>query len=135
MSTIFDKLKVFERDFIKKHTTLVDFRKLGFDLEVTYLVKAERESRDEVHSFLTSSPHINTVVRINNGFDYLVEGVFRNLAEMQVFRDDLERRGVGDLKEFFILEEIRKESFMSLKNLLTHPQGLMPDEVNLHPLP
>ncbi|HIJ01446.1 TPA: hypothetical protein HA363_02255, partial [Candidatus Woesearchaeota archaeon] len=32
VSTIFDKLRDYEKELVKKHTTLLDFRKLGFDI-------------------------------------------------------------------------------------------------------
>src|SRR3989338_7081393 len=77
VSTIFDKLREYEKDLIKKHATLVDFRKLGFDIRANLLFKISREQRDDFKDFLIKHENINSVFKVNNGFDFLVETVFK----------------------------------------------------------
>ena len=64
VSTIFDRLREFEKDLIKKHTTLVDFKKLGFDIKVNMLFRISRDSRDEFREFLMTNENINSIFRI-----------------------------------------------------------------------
>jgi len=46
VSTIFDKLKHYERQFIRKHTTLVDFSKLGYMTRANVMLKVAVEGLD-----------------------------------------------------------------------------------------
>ena len=89
VSTIFDKLREFEKGLIQKHTTLIDFRMLGFDIRV------------------------NILFRITNGYDYLVEAIFKDMTAMQKFSELLDRFKIESKQELFILEDIKRESFLS----------------------
>ncbi len=123
VSTIFDKLKEYEQTIIKKHTCLLNFKKLGFDLRTTILFKVEKEKKESFQKFLLNNPSTNNVFKINNGYDFLIEAIFRDLREMDSFFEDADNRGVVDRKEFFILESIARENFLSyqpgMKSLLS----------------
>lgn len=113
VSTIFDKLHEFEKGLIQKHTTLIDFRRLGFDIRVNMLFKVARDSRDDFREFLMGNEHINSVFRINNGYDYMIEGIFRDMSDMQRFTELLDRFRIEAKQELFILEDLKRESFLS----------------------
>ena len=113
VSTIFDKLREYEKDLIKKHATLVDFRKLGFDIRANLLFKISREQRDDFKDFLIKHENINSVFKVNNGFDFLVETVFKDMNDMQKFTDLLERFQIEEKQEMFILEDIKREGFLA----------------------
>ena len=119
VSTIFDKLKDYERkNLIKKHTSLIDFRKLGYEIRTQILITAEKEKRDPLQNFLVNHPRINTVYRINNGFDFLTEAIFRNMNELDEFMISLDEYNPKQKKEFFIMEDIKREEFMTHKENL-----------------
>ena len=113
VSTIYEYLKGFENGIIKKHTCLIDFRKLGYDLRVTLLVKTRQESKQEVKKYLETHHQVNTVYRINNGYDYLAEVVFKNMADLQQFLDELDNKKIKARKEYYVLEELRREAFLT----------------------
>jgi len=113
ISTIFDRIKKYENNIIKRNTILIDFKKLGYELKVNILVKTKPENRDEMKKFLEAHFNVNTIYRINNGFDFMVEGLFRNLLQLQEFQDGMERVGLLNVQEFYILEEIKEEGFIS----------------------
>ncbi len=113
VSTIFDKLKKYEGDIINKHTCLINFKKLGFNLKVNILFKLKKDNREEFQEFLKKHQKVNSVFRINNGFDYLVEGIFRDIKELQDFGDETEKFDIADRKDFFILDDIKREDFLS----------------------
>ena len=46
VSTIFDKIKVFEEKVIIRHTTLIDFQKLGYSLRANISLKVERNDKE-----------------------------------------------------------------------------------------
>ena len=118
ISTVFDKLKKYNQSLIKKNTIIIDFKKLGFELRVNILVKTAQDKRDELKRFLEKSESINSIYRINNGYDFMIEAVFRNMIELEEFHDKMESIGVVDKKEFYILEDIKIEGFMSEPTLV-----------------
>ncbi len=113
VSTIYERLKLFEKSVIKKHTCLIDFQKLGYDLRVTLLVKVKQNSKDSLQRCLLSHHLVNMVFRINNGYDYLIEAVFQNMAQVQEFMELLDKKGISSHKEFFVLEELKREAFLT----------------------
>ncbi len=113
VSTIFDRLREFERGLIQRHTTLVDFKRLGFDIRVNILFKIAKESREEFREFLVSNENINSIYRINSGFDYFIEAIFRDMSDLQRFTELLERFKIEAKQELFILEDIKRESFLT----------------------
>lgn len=116
VSTIFDKLRDFEKDLIKKHTTLIDFKKIGFDIKINMLVKVARASRDEMRQFLIKNENVNSLFRINNGFDFLIEAVFKDMNSLQRFSEMLEKFIIEEKQEMFILEDIKRECFLADRN-------------------
>ena len=113
VSTIFDRLREYESEIISKHTTLLDFKKLGFDIKINILFKIARGSRDDFKEFLVKNHNINSVFRVNNGYDYLVEAIFRGMHELQEFMEDIERFNIEDKQELFVLEDLKREGFMA----------------------
>ncbi|MBU0535766.1 MAG: hypothetical protein KKE20_02285, partial [Nanoarchaeota archaeon] len=113
VSTIFDKIKKYEGNLIMKHTALLDFSKLGYDVKVHIVVKVPREQRDELKNYLMGHSNINSVFRINNGYDFMIEAYFKNIKEVHDFTESLEKFKVKSPSEYFVLEEIKREAFMA----------------------
>lgn len=119
VSTLFDRLKANEDSYIVKHTSLLDFQKLGYNTRANIALKADREDKDLLKSYLIKNCSVNSVYRINNGYDYMVEAVFREMRDLEEFLDDLDKRfRITDKKSFFIIEDIKRESFMSDPNTI-----------------
>lgn len=113
VSTIFDKMKELKGSIVRRHTTLLDFSKLGYDVRVNLAIKVPREKRDELKEYLLREPKVNSISRINNGYDFLIEAIFRNMKEANDFTEGLERFGVKSVEEYFVLEDLKREAFMS----------------------
>jgi DNA-binding Lrp family transcriptional regulator len=113
ISTLYDKLRLHERTVILKHTTLLDFAKLGFNCRANILLKAGREERDKLGSYLKAHPAVNNLYKINNGFDFLVEGVFSHVKELEDFVDTLEKTfPIAEKKTHYVIEDLKREEFM-----------------------
>ena len=119
VSTIFDKMKVHQEHFIKKHTTLLDFSMLGFHSRANILIKASREEKEFLKDFLLKNQHVNSMFKVNNGFDFMIEGVFRDIRELEAFMDVLELKfKVLNKQVYYIIDEMKREEF------LTDPESL-----------
>ena len=125
VSTIFDRLKACEEGVIQKHTSLLDFAKLGFDARANITLRVDKDKREDLKQFLMKNESVNSVYKINNGYDFLIEGVFRNIKDLEVFLELLEERfGVTEKQVYYIIEDVKRESFMSDAELL--PLGTNP---------
>ena len=119
ISTIFDKIKCYQSSLIKKHTTLIDFSRLGFNARVNIMVKVDREKREEARKFLLSHQNTNSVYKVSNGFDFLIEGIFKNVKEVEDFIDFLGGKfRLEQTQVYYIIEDVKKESFMNNNELL-----------------
>jgi DNA-binding Lrp family transcriptional regulator len=112
ISTLFDRLNEYRERVIIKHTCLIDYTKLGYDLRVHLLIRVAKE-RERFETYITDHFLVNSVFRINNGYDYLVEAVFRNMRELTDFVQALEKYNIRDHKEFFVLEDLKREAFLT----------------------
>lgn len=114
ISTLYDRLKVHEGNLITKHTSLIDFTKLGYSCRVHIAIKVNIEDRDPVRNYLLCQSSVNSLFKINNGFDFLIEGIFHDVKEMEDFMEYFERKFlVREKSVHYIIEDIRREKFLS----------------------
>lgn len=114
ISTLFDKIKTHEKNIIKKHTTLIDFSKLGYDTKVQFLIRAPAAIRNKLKAHLYSSKEINNVFGITNGFDFLVEGIFERVNDVAKFKNSLEKYfSEIECHTHFVVEDIKREGFFA----------------------
>jgi len=114
VSTIFDKLRKYEGNIIQRHVALLDFQKLGYTTRANVFVKTTPENRMALARYLRLHPNVNAAYRVNNGYDFLVEAVFRNIQEHEEFLETLElKQGVTDKEVYFVIGEVAREHFMA----------------------
>lgn len=119
ISTLYDRLRIQEQTTITKHTTLLDFTKLGYMCKADITIKVDIEDRDAVKEYLLCQNSVNSLFKINNGFDFMIEGVFKHVKEMEDFMEVLERKfKILDKNTFYIIEDIKREEFMSNPELV-----------------
>ena len=117
ISTLYDKLKVHECGLIRKHTTLIDFTKLGYNCRANIILKTSRDCRERLCSYLKEHSSVNNLFKINNGFDFLVEGVFESVKAMEEFLEELDRAFlIEDKKTHYIIEDLKREEFMAVSH-------------------
>ena len=119
VSTIFDRLKANENEIIKRHTCLIDFAKLGYSIRANITFSVERDDKNSLRDFLVKHRSINSVYRVSGGYDFMVEGIFKQINNMDDFIDDVESQyKIKDKNSFFVIEELKKESFLSDPELI-----------------
>lgn len=119
VSTIFDRIRHHEKSLIKAHISLLDFAKLGFHTRANIMFRVSKKEKQAVREFLENSQNVNSIYKINNGFDFLAEVVFRNICDLEEFIEKLEERFDIKSKEVhYIIDDIKRESFMSDPHLV-----------------
>ena len=113
ISTLYEKLKRHEESLILKHTALIDFSKIGYMCRANIMLRTNKEHREKLASYLKVHPAINNLFKINNGYDFLVEGVFVHIKELEDFLEELEEKfPLEEKKTHHIIDEIKREEFM-----------------------
>lgn len=114
VSTIFDKLKRFEkRGLIKKHTSIVNFKELGYDVRATILILCEDEQKEKVKETLQKNKKINSLTRINNGYDFICEAIFEDMEQYDEFTTMLRKQPIQQYTPYFVMEDVKKEDFLT----------------------
>jgi DNA-binding Lrp family transcriptional regulator len=103
LSTCHDNYKAVKH-CIKKHTSLIDFDKLGYSLRINFTFKTK-----DIHPILNNK-HINSIYRINNKNTFLAECFFRNINEAYEFKENLQELGMKHIRMSYIIDEIKKET-------------------------
>ncbi|MBI5390069.1 Lrp/AsnC family transcriptional regulator [Candidatus Woesearchaeota archaeon] len=119
ISTVYEKLRTNQDGLIKKHTCLMDFSKIGFHARAQVFLKTKREDRDALGQQLQKLVQTNTLYKINNGYDYLVELVCRDLQEMEIVLEQLDQKFSFSEKEvFFVIDELKREAFLTQPEMI-----------------
>ncbi|MBN2052723.1 hypothetical protein JW756_04435 [Candidatus Woesearchaeota archaeon] len=113
VSTLYEKLKKHEEELILKHTTLLDFSKLGYMCRANILLRTNRESREKLGSYLKVHQVVNNMVKINNGYDYMIEGVFVHIKQLEDFLEELEESfPIEEKKIHYVICDVKREEFL-----------------------
>ncbi|MEA3514921.1 MAG: Lrp/AsnC ligand binding domain-containing protein [Nanoarchaeota archaeon] len=116
VSTIFDKIK--ENPLITKSTCLLDFNQIGFNTRAKVTIKVERETREDLRKYLNKHQNVNSLYKINSGYDFLIELVFRNIKDLEDFMENIrDRFKIIEDNVFYVLEDIKREDFMNDDNI------------------
>jgi len=114
VSTIFERLKGPLSSYIKRHTCILDNNKLGFTSRATLILKVDKEQKKEMGQFLQKHQNVNSLYRINNGYDFLVDIIFKQMIDLEEFIELLESRYKLRHKEvYFIIDEVKQEGFLA----------------------
>lgn len=112
ISTIYDRLKKYEGTIIRRHTSLLDFTKLGFAIKIHIVLKVGLKDKGTVRKFLSFHPRTNSLFGISNGYDFMAEIILRDFEEVESFMSQLEKFDILDHHEFYIVSDLKREEFL-----------------------
>lgn len=114
ISTIFDRLRIQEKNLIQKYTSIIDFSRLGYNLKTQIVIKVNKDDKRALKTLLMKHQNINSVYKLGDGFDFMVEGIFRSLKEVEDFSDLLDTQlRVEKKKIYYIIEDIKREEVLA----------------------
>jgi len=109
LQTLLAAFKRAEREGVVRYTSLLEPKEMGYSIRVNFLLKA-RDSR--VREFLAGHQNINNCCRLMDEGLFYAECFFRDMKELDVFRDALLESGAKIQDEAFVTEELKREGFM-----------------------
>jgi DNA-binding Lrp family transcriptional regulator len=111
-STVHDKVRRYNGSIVIKHTTLLDFGKLGYS-RALFAIKANPSGRDRLQAYLASHWGMNNLHKINSGYDFLAEYIGRDQKEIEDFAAALTNLPeVIEMQRFVIIDDVTRERFM-----------------------
>ena len=118
ISTIYDKMiKMKKENIITRFTALVDFPKLGYHYHAHVILKIKREQRQDLLTFFSQQPSINSLAEINTGYELFVETIHPTVKEYVEFMDKIkERFEIYDVQEHQVISILEREKFLQQKH-------------------
>lgn len=115
VSTLFDRLSARFAKVVEKFTALVNFSAFGYTARAFVILKVKKEDRIPLREYLEKQACLNSLYKINNGFDFMVEVVFRTMDELEQFSDRLEDQFSLLHKElYYVISDIHRERFLAV---------------------
>jgi len=112
ISTIYEKVQN-HLPIIKRYTCLLDYSKLGYSIRATFIFKVKH--REQALLFLMQNNNVNNLWKINGGYDFLLEGVFKDLLEVEELKDELQNKCKATrMQVHYMVEELKREQFILL---------------------
>ena len=113
ISTIYDKLRVYEKGVIKRYTSIINYQKLGYNIRAQVLLKVKNEKRQEFQDFIMKQMSVNNVYKVNNGYDFMVDFIFKEFTESEKFLEEIDDRFIIERKHVsYVINELKTEGFM-----------------------
>ncbi len=113
LSTIYDRVKSYEKDLIFRYASLANFQNLGYLSRALVILKVKKDSRKFIQDFLQAHPSINTLYHTNGGSDYFLEIITQNPKILHDCLDEIDSLdGVLERTRFDVIQEIKKEEFL-----------------------
>ena len=114
VSTIFERLRAPLSSYVKKYTCLLNNNEIGFNSRATIILKVDKEQKSEIGQFLEKHQNVNSLYRINNGYDFMLDVIFKQMINLEEFVEQLERKYRIKQKEvYFIIDEVKQEAFLA----------------------
>jgi len=84
-ATIMNRVKELEKDIIKKHTVILDYEKVGYDVEVLIEVRISKGKLLQVEKEIANHPNVFAVYDITGDFDAAILARFPSRRKMDAF--------------------------------------------------
>ena len=111
ISTLHDRLKLTEKNYITKYTSLINYQKLGYSLRAKILICSN--AIEKWKEFIKLNNNINSAYNLQGDYDFLIECIFKDVSEFNNFMNDLSLMPVLSKQVYFINEDIKKEAFLA----------------------
>lgn len=109
LSTVFKAVNKLYKGVIIKDTCLIDFTQLGFPYKVGIFLATDK--KDELKKFLTEHLNLNSLSRLSGDFDFYAELIFKDMARLQDFADELEDTQLTKKISMHFVASVKQEEF------------------------
>ncbi|MFH1432616.1 MAG: Lrp/AsnC family transcriptional regulator [archaeon] len=91
-ATVLSRIKRLEKEgYIKKYTVLLDYERLGYDIDVLIDIKISKGKLFELEKKLAKSKNVFAVYDCTGAFDAVILARFRNRRTMDAFLKEIQK--------------------------------------------
>ena len=113
-STLYDRMRLYNKKYVKKHSTLLNWKALGLHSQSLFIITCDINQKHNVLDYLKANANINSLHSTHYCSDFIAETVFRDIAQTEQFRAELMQvDGITKVNVFNFVEEIKKEDFLT----------------------
>jgi DNA-binding Lrp family transcriptional regulator len=113
ITTIYDQIR-HEDSFVRKYTALLDFEKLGYHARFVVALSVSPKDKQNLREYLLKNHQVNSLFSINNGYDFLAEGIFKQLRGAEKFIEEIEQGfSIKNKHVHYITNDLKQEAFLS----------------------
>ncbi|MEE9525781.1 MAG: Lrp/AsnC family transcriptional regulator [Candidatus Woesearchaeota archaeon] len=112
ISTVNDAIKRIEKKYVIKRSSLLDYKKIGYNANAKIAVKVSSERKRDFLKFLKEQNCVNSVYHINSGFDFLIDVICRDIIELKFWIDDVKKDFSLEVIMFQILKVEKMEAWV-----------------------
>ncbi|MFT4303809.1 MAG: winged helix-turn-helix transcriptional regulator [Candidatus Woesearchaeota archaeon] len=110
VSTVYDRIRASEKYVIKKHTSILDFPKIGYSIRAGVL--ANFDDQAGFIEFSKNNYNINSVFKMEGDYQFMIDCIFSRMLDFQLLMKEFEKYGIKEKLAHFITEEIVRENFV-----------------------
>lgn len=102
-----------------RYTVLTDFSQMGYQIKAQVYFKVKKDKRQELKEHLRTHFAVNSLYKVNNGFDFMCEVVSKDLNDLEEFMESVEDRyPIKGKSVHHVMESIKQEGFLAHPELL-----------------
>jgi len=109
VSTVIIKVKWLTKYLSIHFVPFLNYAALHYYVHVSMVLRCN--DRKKLIDFLENHPNMNTILRVNNNADFFVECIFRKMADLENLLEKLKENGVKNCQMYYIINELKNESF------------------------
>ena len=111
VSNTFSIVRKLKQDTLSRTFCELNYSSIGYNIHICFIVRTK--DREKLVSLLERDPFVNDMLRINNGNDYYIEAIFKNMSEVYLFAELLAENSV-EVREHHIVKVLAKEKMLQL---------------------
>ncbi|MBT3690435.1 hypothetical protein HOG11_03690, partial [bacterium] len=97
----------------------LNFTELGYSIRATITLKVDAQQKNQVSEFLLKIPNLNSLYKINNGYDFMLEVVHKEMRDLELFLELLDSKFIIKEKNvYYVIDELLRESFLVLRTIV-----------------
>lgn len=112
-STLHDKVKGYEKEIIRKYTSVLNYEQLGYGCRAIIALKLSKLQTEKLHNYVLGKKEINNAYEINHGYDLLIECIFKTKTELKMFMEELDENfQIQEKHVFEMYNDLKREGFL-----------------------
>ena len=107
-----DRIKSYEKTYIKNYTCVLDFEKVGLKVDSYLKLEIDVKEKKSFERFISNCKPVNSIFIIEDG-KYLIECLFREEIVLNKFIEKMKRNfTIIELEVLRVKREIKREVFL-----------------------